>query len=90
MKFRLFAAAVAMVAAMGQMSAATDTFVNLTPKPKTMTVADGELALPQSFVISHSALPEAMQAEVGKFAASFSAATGMSFLCFDVLPQKII
>lgn len=76
MKLRVISALLACAALLGH--AQSTTFVNLTPKPKEMTVGQGELPLPQSFTISHSALPEAMQAEVGKFITTFSTATGIT------------
>ncbi len=76
MKSKLFAALLACVAAFGHAEATP--FVNLTPKAKEMTVSTGELTLPQSFAIGHTALPEEMQAEIAKFAATFSRATGIT------------
>lgn len=51
-------------------------FVNLTPKPKKMTVGQGELVLPESFEISTEGLTTEMTAEVQKFAEAFNAASG--------------
>lgn len=55
---------------------ADDTFVNLTPQPKKMTVGTGELTLPQSFTVSTSGLSDEMATEVSNFVAVFNAATG--------------
>lgn len=51
-------------------------FVNLTPRPKTMTVGTGTLTLPSSFVVSYTGLDEAQVAEVENFVTAFNAATG--------------
>lgn len=51
-------------------------WVNLTPKPKAMTVSPGRLELPARFTVSTGNLPEAMAAEADKFADAFHAATG--------------
>ena len=53
------------------------TFVNLTPKPKTMTTATGTLTLPANFVISHSGLDAVMKAEVTRFAEELNLSTGL-------------
>ncbi|MCM1310908.1 MAG: family 20 glycosylhydrolase [Bacteroides sp.] len=63
----------ALVAAMASMSIHAEAFVNLTPVPKQMTVASGELTLPQTIAISGYETPEA-----DKFAAAFTSATGIS------------
>lgn len=52
------------------------TFVNLTPRPKTMTVKTGSLALPSQVSISYSALDESSISEVNQFAADYQNATG--------------
>ncbi len=54
------------------------TFVNLTPKPKTMTTATGTLTLPANFVISHSGLDAVMKAEVTRFAEQLNLSTGLN------------
>ena len=52
-------------------------FVNLTPKPKTMTVGEGTLALPADFVVSYPAgLDANMVEEVNKFITVYNHATG--------------
>lgn len=55
---------------------AAQDFVNLTPKPKQMTLGTGELVLPQQFAVNSADLSEDMAAEVRKFVAAFNAATG--------------
>lgn len=75
MKRKFFAAIFAAVASLGVIHA--EAFVNLTPKPKQMTVGTGELTLPQSLTVSHSLSGE-MKSEVGKFVKTFSAATGIA------------
>lgn len=53
------------------------TFVNLTPRAKSMTTQSGELALPHDFKVSYSAdLNDGMRAEVARFVTDFNAATG--------------
>ncbi len=56
--------------------ALADNFVNLTPYPKQMTVADGELVLPQTFVVNCGALADSITAEAQKFVEVFNHATG--------------
>ena len=57
--------------------ASADNFVNLTPRPKTMTALPGEVVLPQDFVVGYnSALSAEMVAEVQRFVLDFNAATG--------------
>lgn len=51
-------------------------FVNLTPRPKTMTVKTGSLTLPSNFTISYSALDESSVSEINQFAADYQYATG--------------
>ncbi len=58
------------------LAASADSFVNLTPRPKSMTVQDGTLTLPQTFVINCAGLSDVMTAETTRFAAAFNAATG--------------
>lgn len=56
--------------------AAAQTFINLTPKPKQMTVGKGELVLPQEFAVGYGALPDSLAAEARRFVAAFNAASG--------------
>lgn len=51
-------------------------FINLTPKPRQMTVGSGELVLPETFAISTGQQTEESTAEARKFAQVFNAATG--------------
>ena len=53
-----------------------DSRVNLTPAPKTMTVGNGTLVLPQRFTISTGALPDSLSNEATKFANHFADVTG--------------
>jgi len=78
MKLRFISTVVLACAALLGYTTHASTFVNLTPRPKAMTVGTGELTLPQSLTVGHATLPEAMQAEIGKFTATFSKATGIS------------
>lgn len=52
------------------------TFVNLTPRPKTMTVGTGSLNMPTKFTVNYTDLDEDGVNEVKQFAAAYSAATG--------------
>lgn len=52
------------------------TFVNLTPRPKTMTVGKGTLALPAQFSISYTGLDADAVNEVNQFATEYNAVTG--------------
>ena len=57
--------------------ASADNFVNLTPRPRSMTALPGEVVLPQDFVVGYSsALSAEMVAEVQRFVLDFNAATG--------------
>ncbi len=56
--------------------AKADDLVNLTPRPKSMTVGTGSLTLPETFTISCNALPADMKAEVERFAAALQSTTG--------------
>lgn len=71
---KILAAIVAVAAAFGSQAA---DFVNITPKPKQMTVSEGSLALPQAVTVGGN-LSADMKAEVGKFINTFSAATGLT------------
>ena len=52
------------------------TFVNLTPRPKTMTVKTGTLALPSQFTISYNGLDADGIHEVNAFANEYASVTG--------------
>ena len=52
------------------------TFVNLTPRPKTMTVGTGSLNMPTKFTVNYTDLDEDGVNEVKQFAAAYTAATG--------------
>ncbi len=75
MKNRLLALLLSALALL-PLAAAADSFVNLTPRPKSMTVQDGTLTLPQTFAINCTGLTDAMADEAARFAADFNAATG--------------
>ncbi len=53
-----------------------DNSINLTPVPKSITVGNGTLTLPQSFTIATGELPDSLSAEAVKFAEHFSKVTG--------------
>lgn len=59
-------------------SLAAQDFVNLTPRPKQMTVGKGSLPLPQAFSVAYAGSDEAMTAEVSRFAAELSKTTGLT------------
>lgn len=52
------------------------TFVNLTPRPATMTVGTGSLALPSQFTVSYTGLDEDGVNEVNQFVNAYTKATG--------------
>ena len=52
------------------------TFVNLTPRPASMTVGTGSLALPSQFTVSYTGLDEDGVNEVNQFAKSYTDVTG--------------
>ena len=56
--------------------AMADSRVNLTPVPKSMTVGNGTLVLPQSFTIATGELADSLVAEATKFANHFAGVTG--------------
>lgn len=73
MKFKcLF---VALLALLSFNSASAQDFINLTPKPKTMTTSQGSLTLPKDFGVSQTNLTDAMKAEVEKFLTSYNEVT---------------
>ena len=55
-----------------------DNFVNLTPRPRTMSTETGELVLPRQFVVSTAGLSPELAAEAEKFVIGFNHATGYS------------
>lgn len=57
------------------MSTWAQTFVNLTPRPKTMTVGSGTLQLPATFAVSYSGLDADAVNEVKQFATEYAAVT---------------
>lgn len=59
-------------------TAAAQTFVNLTPRPKQMTAGEGELVLPADFRVGYGTLPDSLSAEAVKFVRAVNAATGFS------------
>lgn len=58
-------------------------FVNLTPRPKTMVVGSGTLVLPSSFSINCNGLDEAITGEVEQFAQAISNTTGSNVSVTD-------
>lgn len=67
-----------------------DNFVNLTPLPRNMTHASGELVLPQQFVVGTSGLSTAMTAEASKFVQDFNKATGYEASASATANQPLI
>lgn len=58
-------------------TAVAQTFINLTPRPKSISVKAGQqLTLPSKFSISHSGLAEEEVSEVKRFADLYAAVTG--------------
>ena len=51
-------------------------FVNLTPKPKQMTVSEGQLTLPSDFVVSYTDADAAMVDEMNRFVQVYNVAAG--------------
>lgn len=66
---------VALLALLSFNSASAQDFINLTPKPKTMTTSQGSLTLPKDFGVSQTNLTDAMKAEVEKFLTSYNEVT---------------
>ena len=54
------------------------TFVNLTPRPKSMTTAEGCIELTQGFKVSTEGLPDSMKSEIESFVVELNAATGLN------------
>ncbi len=75
MKHRLLSLLLCLLALPLTLPAQTS-FVNLTPKPKQMTVNAGTLALPADFVVSYTEADEAMVDEMNRFVAVYNAASG--------------
>lgn len=58
-------------------------FVNLTPRPKSLTAKTGTLVLPAQFSINTSGLDEAMKSEVDRFVKDFTTTTGLEVSVAD-------
>lgn len=65
-------------------------FINLTPKPKQMTVKSGELVLPDRFTVGTGDLPEEAVAEAHKFADAYAAATGASVTVQEATDDALV
>lgn len=77
MKHKLLLSLLLCLLAWPWVASAQTQFVNLTPKPKTMTVGEGTLTLPTDFVVSYPAgLDANMVEEVNKFITVYNHATG--------------
>lgn len=64
-------------------------FVNLTPRPKNIIVAGGELLLPPSFAVLTQNLSEEQTAETRKFVENFNRATGYSAILTDETAEAL-
>ena len=64
-------------------------FVNLTPRPKNIIVAGGELLLPPSFAVLTQNLSEEQTAETRKFVGNFNRATGYSAILTDETAEAL-
>ena len=64
-------------------------FVNLTPRPKNIIVAGGELLLPPSFAVLTQNLSEEQMAETRKFVENFNRATGYSAILTDETAEAL-
>ena len=51
--------------------------VNLTPRPKALSVADGELRLTPQMVVAYGQLPDSLSREAARFVSDLNAATGL-------------
>lgn len=60
------------------LGALAQSFINLTPKPKHMTVAEGEYVLPAGFTVGYGSLPDSLQAEAAKFVAAINKSTALN------------
>ncbi len=68
---------------------AADTFVNLTPRPMEMTVAEGEWVLPSDLKVSVASLPADMADEVSRFVGALNTATGFTASAVDSVAAHI-
>ncbi len=76
MKFKSLLTALLCAGAMSVTATAADaTFVNLTPRPKSITQGAGTYTLPQGLSVSTNGLPTEMSAEVAKFVNAINIAT---------------
>lgn len=84
MKFKSIIAAI-LCAAIGAAPAiaADETFVNLTPRPKSMTLGQGSYTLPQGFKVSTAGLDSEMAAEASRFVEAVNAATALGAATTD-------
>ena len=67
-----------------------ESFINLTPKPKTMSVGTGELVLPRDFSVSVEGMSDEMKAEAVKFVDAFNRATGYEATVTDVAEGALV
>lgn len=56
-------------------------FVNLTPKPLSMTVGEGRLVLPQGLTVSTQGMPDTLAVEAQAFVEALNQATGLNAQC---------
>lgn len=57
--------------------------VNLTPRAKSITSAEGFLTLPTGFVVNYGHLPDSLAAEAARFVSDINATTGLGALATD-------
>ncbi|MBQ8969642.1 MAG: beta-N-acetylhexosaminidase [Bacteroidaceae bacterium] len=57
--------------------ASAQSFVNLTPRPKSAVVNDGQLTLPPRLTVAYGSLPDSISREAARFVSDLNAATGL-------------
>lgn len=79
MRHKLFGLLLALVL-LPWTAAVAQTFVNLTPRPKTMNVYSGTLDLPNAFTISYGDVDEESVTEINRFATLYGDVTGATVM----------
>lgn len=72
-----------LLALLTPLGAWADQFVNLTPRPKSMTQGSGTLTLTPGFKVSCAGLSDEMKAEVTRFVEALNATTGLNATVSD-------
>lgn len=83
MKFRFLLSFLCALLTVGVLHAADDSFVNLTPTPKKMTVTSGSFTLPSGMKVSTAGLSAEMKSEVVRFVDALNSATGLGAVTVD-------